>query len=83
MTLALASYSTTDRRRFTFTVSGSLQAGLIYVTLVRRRREDEEKFELRAREVAAKRSGDPRPVLHEVERWLLPQGRSVPRPGGA
>ena len=48
------------RRSFQFTVLGSRQAGVIYVTLSY---DDEAKALAKATKLAAKRSGDPAPVF--------------------
>ena len=49
--------------RFQFGVSGTMQQGCIYVTTGRRPGERDDAMRLRATKMAAKRSGDPAPVL--------------------
>jgi hypothetical protein len=55
---------TTMRRSFQFTVAGPQQTGVVYVTLSFT---DLDRAKAQATKIAAKRSGDPAPVLVRVE----------------
>lgn len=54
----------TMRRSFQFTVAGLRQTGVVYVTLSFT---DMDRAKARATRIAARRSGDPAPVLVRVE----------------